>query len=259
MRRGSGRCSAVDKYEKLGEGAFKLYADAHGALDAALKEKVLAFLQIRSLEQLAATLGPLGSPDLERRLGEWRRLLQGLAAMGLAPFVEVDLGVVRGLAYYTGFVFEAFDRKGDLRALAGGGRYNDLVKKLGGPDLPAVGFAIGDVTTGILLEDRGLLPAFIDVPEVFVACDGDAGRAAAFPAIHALRGAGVRVEYALRDVPFGKQLKAALESGAKLALLYGGDELARGVVKVRDLTERTEHELPASGVAAAVRERLGGA
>ncbi len=250
--------AAIDKYDKIGDAAFKGYTDQHGALDSALKQRVLAFLQIKSLEQLAATLQPLGGADLERRLGEWRRLLGGLAAMGLAPFVEVDLGVVRGLAYYTGFVFEAFDRKGDLRALAGGGRYNDLVKKLGGPDLPAVGFAIGDVTTGILLEERGLMPTWVDAPEVFVAYDGEAGRSAAFPVIHALRSAGTRVEYSLKELAFGKQLKAALESGARVALLYGGDELARGVVKVRDLTARTEQEIPPAQVPVTVRDLLGG-
>ncbi len=250
--------AAIDKYDKIGDAAFKGYTDQHGALDPALKQRVLAFLQIKSLEQLAATLQPLGGADLERRLGEWRRLLGGLAAMGLAPYVEVDLGVVRGLAYYTGFVFEAFDRKGDLRALAGGGRYNDLVKKLGGPDLPAVGFAIGDVTTGILLEERGLMPPWVDAPEVYVACDGEAGRSAAFPVIHALRSAGTRVEYTLKDTAFGKQLKAALESGAKVALLFGGAELARGVVKLRDLTARTEQEIPPAQIPAAVRDLLGG-
>ena len=156
--------------------------------------------------------------------------------MGLERFIAVDLGVVRGLAYYTGFVFEAFDRKGDLRALAGGGRYNDLVKKLGGPELPAVGFAIGDVTTGILLEERGLMPPLVSAPDVCVAYDGADGRRAAFPDIQALRAAGFRVEYSLRELAFGKQLKAALDSGAKLALLYGGDELARGVVNGRRRT-----------------------
>ncbi len=250
--------AAIDKYDKIGDAAFKGYTDQHGALDPALKQRVLAFLQIKSLEQLAATLQPLGGADLERRLGEWRRLLGGLAAMGLAPYVEVDLGVVRGLAYYTGFVFEAFDRKGDLRALAGGGRYNDLVKKLGGPDLPAVGFAIGDVTTGILLEERGLMPPWVDAPEVYVACDGEAGRSAAFPVIHALRSARTRVEYSLKELAFGKQLKAALESGAKVALLFGGAELARGVVKLRDLTARTEQEIPPAQIPAAVRDLLGG-
>jgi histidyl-tRNA synthetase len=250
---------AIDKFERTGDAAFKGYTDQFGALDAALKQKVLAFLQIKGLEPLAATLQPLGIPELERRLGDWRRLLGGLAAMGLEKFIAVDLGVVRGLAYYTGFVFEAFDRKGDLRALAGGGRYNDLIKKLGGPDLPAVGFAIGDVTTGLLLEARGLLPPYVNAPDVSVAYDGEAGRRAAFPDIQALRAAGLRVEYTLKELAFGKQLKAAFDSGAKLALLYGGDELARGVVKLRDLTGRTEHEVPRAQVPAAVREFIAGA
>ena len=75
--------------------------------------------------------------------------------------MKVDYGVIRGLAYYTGIVFEAFDRKGELRALAGGGRYDDLIEKLGGPALPAVGFAIGDMTFALLLEQRGLMPALL--------------------------------------------------------------------------------------------------
>ncbi|MFA5058605.1 MAG: ATP phosphoribosyltransferase regulatory subunit, partial [Opitutaceae bacterium] len=146
--RGRVLLAAIDKHERLGDAAFKPYSDQFGPLDADLKKKVLAFLQVKGLEQIEALLQPVGGDKLSARLADWRKLLAGLGAMKLAPFVEVDLGVVRGLAYYTGFVFEAFDRKGDLRAIAGGGRYNDLVKKLGGPDLPAAGFAIGDVTMG---------------------------------------------------------------------------------------------------------------
>ena len=178
--------------------------------------------------------------------------------MGLKDFVQVDLSVVRGLAYYTGFVFEAFDRKGDLRALAGGGRYNDLVKKLGGPDLPAVGFAIGDVTTGLLLEQRGLAPAHVTAPDVYVVIGGEAERKAAFADIHALRSAGFKAEYPFKELAFGKQFKAASESGAKLALIYGGDELAKGMVKFRNLADRTEHEIPKDQVVAAVRDSLSG-
>jgi histidyl-tRNA synthetase len=196
---------------------------------------------------------------LSARLTDWRKLLDGLGAMGLARFVEVDLGVVRGLAYYTGFVFEAFDRKGDLRALAGGGRYDDLVKKLGGPDLPAVGFAIGDVTTGILLEERGLMPKFVEAADVYAVIGGSAERAAAFADIAALRAAGLRVDYPFKEVAFGKQFKAAAESGAKLALIYGGDELAKGVVKIRDLTDRSERDVPSAQVPEAVREFFAGA
>jgi len=174
--------------------------------------------------------------------------------MGLSRFIEVDLGVVRGLAYYTGFVFEAFDRKGELRAIAGGGRYNDLVAKLGGPDLPAVGFAIGDVTLGLLLEARGLMPELAQASDVYCVIGGANERQAAFADIFALRAAGFRVEYPLKDVAFGKQFKLAADSGARLALIYGADELAKNVVKIRDLTSRSEVEVPRDEIQANVRD-----
>ena len=250
--------SAVDRFEKMGDDAFKAYAEAHGPLAPELKDKVMAFLKVRGLAELEAVLEPHRSDKLTSRLADWRKVLAGLAAMGLADFVAVDLSVVRGLAYYTGFVFEAFDRKGDLRALAGGGRYNDLVKKLGGPDLPAVGFAIGDVTTGLLLEQRGLAPAYVTAPDVYVVIGGDAERKAAFADLHALRAEGFKVEYPFKEQAFGKQFKAAAESGAKLAVIYGGDELAKGVVKIRNLTDRAEHEVPKDQIVAAVRDALAG-
>ncbi|ACB75936.1 histidine--tRNA ligase [Opitutus terrae] len=246
--------SAVDKFEKVGDDAFKPYAEQFGPLDLALKQRVLEFLQIKTLASLEQTLAPLGGEKLAARLGDWRKLLDGLAAMGLSPFIEVDLGVVRGLAYYTGFVFEAFDRKGELRAIAGGGRYNDLVKKLGGPDLPAVGFAIGDVTLGLLLDARGLMPAFVQASDVYCVIGGAAERQAAFADVNALRAAGFKVDYPLKDVPFGKQFKLAADSGAKLALIYGPDELAKNVVKLRDLTTRTETDVPREQVQAMVRD-----
>ncbi|HVZ64291.1 MAG TPA: histidine--tRNA ligase [Lacunisphaera sp.] len=250
--------SAIDRYEKMGEDAFKGYAEAHGALPAETLGKILAFLGIKGLADLETALAPYQSPKLAARLGDWRKILAGVGAMGLADFITVDLSVVRGLAYYTGFVFEAFDRKGDLRALAGGGRYNDLVKKLGGPDLPAVGFAIGDVTTGLLLEQRSLAPAYVQAAEVYAVIGGEAERKAAFADVRALRAAGIRVEYPLKDVAFGKQFKAAAESGARLALIYGGDELAKGVVKIRDLAGRTEQEVARDRVVATVQDFLSG-
>lgn len=252
-----GVLGAIDKYEKYGDDAFKGYTEAHGELDPALKAKILEFLQVKSLAALEEKLSSLGE-KLTNRLGDWRKLLGALDAMGLGRFVEVDLGVVRGLAYYTGFVFEAFDRKGELRALAGGGRYDDLVQKLGGPALPAVGFAIGDMTFALLLEQRGLTPNFIQAPDVYAVIGGSQERLAAFGDIHALRAAGFRVDYPMKDVAFGKQLKAAAESGAKLALIYGGDEVAKGVVKIRDLTHRSEIEVPRNQVAAHVRDYFTG-
>ena len=247
---------AIDKFEKLGEEAFKDYIGAYGPIDGVIKERILQFLQVKSLPALEAAVGGVAGGKLAERLADWRRLLDGIDAMGLREFVTVDLGVVRGLAYYTGFVFEAFDRKGDLRALAGGGRYDDLVAKLGGPDLPAVGFAIGDMTMQLLLEQRGLMPALVQAPEVYAVVGGAVERRAALSDITALRAGGFRVDYPWRDLAFGKQFKAATESGARIALIYGGDELARGVVKLRDLSTREETEIPRDQVLAAVRDVL---
>jgi histidyl-tRNA synthetase len=261
---------AIDRYEKMGDEAFKSYGEAHGALAEDRKQKVLEFLRIRSLEELEmlepklVDLRVRGTNDnpqeviakFASRLGEWRRVIDGLSRMGLLEFLQVDLSVVRGLAYYTGFVFEAFDRKGDLRALAGGGRYNDLIKKLGYADLPAVGFAIGDVTTSLLLDQRGLAPTYVSMPDVYVVVDGAKGRLNAFSVIRELRAGGLRVDYALKDLAFGKQFKAAAESGARFALIYGGDELARGAVKIRDMNDRSERDVPIAEVSTAVRDAL---
>ncbi len=240
--------SAIDKQD------FARYDEQFGPRDEHLKAAIESFLQVRSLAALETALAGYSNPKLTARFADWKKLLDGLEAMGLGPYIGVDLSVVRGLAYYTGFVFEAFDRKGELRALAGGGRYDDLVEKLGGPSLPAVGFAIGDVTTGLLLEARGVMPNFVQAPDVYCVIGGEKERLAAFADIHALRSAGFRVDYPLKELAFGKQFKAAAESGAKLALIYGGDELAKGVVKLRDLTQRTEMEVPRAQVASTVRD-----
>jgi histidyl-tRNA synthetase len=254
--------SAIDRYEKMGGDAFNEFSKQLSGSELEVfqdkKRAIIGFMEIRTLADLEREIMMFRQEKLNTRLADWRKVLAGLGAMGLTDFIAVDLSVVRGLAYYTGFVFEAFDRKGDLRALAGGGRYNDLVKKLGGPDLPAVGFAIGDVTTGLLLEQRGLAPVFANMPDVYTVIGGEAERRAAFADIHALRAAGFRVEYPFKELAFGKQFKVAAESGAKLALIYGGDELAKGVVKIRHMTDRSEREVPRDQVVAAVRDSLAG-
>ena len=244
--------SAVDKDD------YAAYETKFGPREEALKDAVSRFLKIRSLSELEGLLAGNVNERIRVRLDDWKKLLGGLEAMGLGAFVQMDLSVVRGLAYYTGFVFEAFDKKGELRALAGGGRYDDLVGKLGGPALPAVGFAIGDVTTGLLLEQRGLAPQYMQAPDVYCVIGGEKERRVAFADIFGLRAAGFRVEYPLKDLAFGKQFKSAAESGAKLALIYGSDELAKGVVKIRDLTQRNEIEVPRDQVSVHVRDFFSG-
>ena len=249
-----GVLGAVDKFEKAGADAFKAYGEKFGALDAAVQAKILAFLEIKSVAALEKAAAAVGGEKIAARLAEWRKLLGALDAMGLGAYVAVDMGVVRGLAYYTGFVFEAFDRQGELRALAGGGRYDDLTGKLGGTPLPAAGFAIGDMTFALLLEQRGLMPALSQSPDIYCVIGGEAERRAAFGDIRALRAAGYAVDYPFKDLAFGKQFKAAAETGARLALIYGSEELAKGVVKFRDLQARTEREVARDQVLAAVRD-----
>jgi histidyl-tRNA synthetase len=169
---------------------------------------------------------------------ETLRMVSALTGQGAQEWVHLDLTIVRGLAYYTGMVFEVFDAKGELRAVCGGGRYDGLLKALGDVDMPAAGFGWGDVVLGELLRDRGLLPSAPVSPEYWVAAGDDVDAAELRRVVGTLRRAGRRVEYALRSQQTGKQLKAAVSAGAAFALVLRGD--APDVATLRDLTSGTE-------------------
>ena len=144
---------------------------------------------------------------------ELQSILDNLIARGLRDFVKVDYKVIRGLAYYTGVVFEAFDRKEMFRAIAGGGRYNNLVKLISGGkvDLPALGFGMGDVVLLELLKERGLLPKFDSPMDVYVVVADEAWRPQSLKLVHDLRGAGFAVEFPLTPTKPDKQFKRAHE------------------------------------------------
>ena len=164
------------------------------------------------------------SPAISALLDELRRYLECLDGLDVLDWVTIDLTIVRGLAYYTGIVFELFDAKGELRAICGGGRYDTLLESLGGVDLPALGFGMGDVVLAELLRDRGLLTAKAPGPQVWVAAESAALEHDVRRVATALRRQGVSVEYALRDQPLMKQVKAAKSAGAAWVLtLKGGD------------------------------------
>jgi len=197
-------------------------------------------------EKTAARLGPLAEPAFKILDGEGGspKLDQVLAALkvrGLADFVEVDLGIVRGLAYYSGVVFEAFDRGGKLRALAGGGRYDNLIQQLsdGAVSLPAIGFAMGDVVLGELIGEipaaKEKLQTAIAAQQnldIYVVIAQEDRRADALANVQALRDQGHRVDYPLTPAKVGKQFQTAEQLGARVALLFG-DEWPE--VKVKDL------------------------
>jgi histidyl-tRNA synthetase len=155
--------------------------------------------------------------------------------MGFGAYLDLDLGIVRGLAYYTGTVFELFDAEGELRAICGGGRYDNLLESLGGVDLPALGFGMGDVVLAELLRERGLAPPAQPTVDVFLAAIGQDDLAEVLGLARELRDGGLRVEYALAPQAVGKQLKLADTRGARVAIVVGPDDRARGEVMVKDL------------------------
>ncbi len=182
------------------------------------------------------------------RSNEWTELLELLDAHGVGDFVGIDLSIVRGLAYYTGFVYEAFEISADSRALAGGGRYDDLIKKLSGKvDLPAVGFAIGDVTLQDCLESKTLMPDYIDAPDIYLIA-GENERPQALRDVNRLRLVGYSVSYALKQQAFGKQFKEAGRSGAKFAIVYGEQEVLANQVKIKDLSSGAEIQVESAGL-----------
>ncbi len=169
---------------------------------------------------------------------ELQSILDNLAARGLRDFVKVDYQVIRGLAYYTGVVFEAFDRKGEFRAIAGGGRYNNLIKLISGGkvDLPALGFGMGDVVLLELLKARGLLPKFDAPMFIYVLVEDEALRPQTLKLVHDLRAAGYAVEYPLTPAKPDKQFKRAQELKVTFtARLESGD-----YVRLRNLATRVE-------------------
>jgi len=169
---------------------------------------------------------------------ELQSILDNLSARGLRDFVKIDYQVIRGLAYYTGVVFEAFDRKGQFRAIAGGGRYNNLVKLISGGrvDLPALGFGMGDVVLLELLKERGLLPKFDANMDVFVIIEDEALRAQSLKLIHDLRAAGYAVEYPLTPAKGDKQFKRAQELKVAHTARLDND----AYVRIRNLKTRDE-------------------
>ena len=151
---------------------------------------------------------------------ELRQILDDLAARGLADFVRIDYGIIRGLAYYTGPVFEAFDCSGELRAIAGGGRYDHLVKLISGGrvDLPGLGFGMGDVVLSELLRARKLFPAFEPRVDVFCLIEDENLRCQSLALVQQLREAGLTVEFPLARAKSDKQFKRALELKARFTL-----------------------------------------
>jgi histidyl-tRNA synthetase len=280
--------SVVDKMERVDmDYTREQLLPVFGAkLDEFLRH-LMNMRSIATIEELETWVCSLSMPKLTERMTQWSELWNTLSGMDMSEFCRVDLSIVRGLAYYTGFVFEVFERfdlnaiyqasiEGKLsseidtrtsvknkkceivgRAIAGGGRYDKLVEKLGYQPMHASGFAVGDVTLSDLLESAKLLPPLLPGVDCYVVMgEGEAERKAGLNAVATLRNLGIGVDYAIKPMGFGKQFKTADQSGAKLTLIFGGDEVAQGNFKMRDMASGGEAMGPIADLADGVRMRL---
>jgi len=211
-------------------------------------------------EKLNAKLAPTGLTvsDLKAFIAAgspeaFAPVLEALAARGLSGFVQPDLSIVRGLAYYTGVVFEIFDRSKNLRALAGGGRYDGLVKGLsdGAADLPAIGFGMGDVVLGHLIDEtpaaaEKLQAALVQTSDVFVVIADESRRAEALQIVQTCRELGLSTDFPLKSAKVGKQFQEAENLGATHAVVIGQEWPQ---IKLKHLATRAEQTLDHAALA----------
>jgi histidyl-tRNA synthetase len=246
----------IDKVERLRPDQIEEFASRPQAFGPATVHDLEQVSRIRGWDRLNAELAR--GRDAEKAAQPLRQTWAALDAMGLSGFVEIDLTIVRGLAYYTGIVFELFDAGKTLRAICGGGRYDSLLQELGGVDLPALGFGMGDVVLSELLKEKATVPATGTSVDVFLAFITQDDIPHLLALAHQLRDAGLRVEYPLGPQSVGKQMKLADARGARLAVVLGPDERTRGELVLKDLRSGTQETIKESTVIETIKQRIHG-
>lgn len=228
--------AALDKADRESEQwVFDRLIQAGIGEKAAKRVLALADMDLADLARQFGDVAPV--TEALSRLQQFREQAE---AAGLAEFVELDLRLVRGLAYYTGLVFEVWDRKGKFRAICGGGRYDDLLEAVGGPALPALGFGMGDVVLGELLRDRDLVPDHDSALDDFVIHVSEEELPAALRIVHSLRARGRRVGFDYRSRSVGRQFKVANQAGAERVIVVGPEEVERDECVVRSMSTGDE-------------------
>ncbi|MBN1303063.1 MAG: histidine--tRNA ligase [Anaerolineales bacterium] len=207
-------------------------------------------------DQLANLKAMLADKQLWQESQELTRFFAAIEALGLSSFVRFDPGIVRGLLYYTGTVFEAWDMGGVVkRSILGGGRYDNLLADVGGEPLPAVGFAMGDVVIELVLKDYGLLPKDLNVnpAPVLVTVFDPAQQAASLKIAARLREAGLNVICYPQAVKLGKQFKYAHRIGARVTVVIGPDEAENGQAALKEMVSGGQQLVDQQDAAEAIR------
>jgi histidyl-tRNA synthetase len=230
--------AVIDKIGRDSNDKTRERLNIEARLNADQTDRVLAIFAQNDFESVSRAYGDV--PAIEAELARLRSYFSQLADLGLEDYVRFDASIVRGLAYYTGIVFEIFDRQGELRAVCGGGRYDNLLKNVGGVDLPALGFGMGDVVLGELLADRGLLAAYRPQIDYYIIAVTETERSTQKQLARRLRDGGHSVSYNFRTGSIGKQFKDADARGARHTIVLGPDEVAGGVAVVKEMSTGAE-------------------
>ena len=230
-------CVIVDKMDKLPADTVSAQLSELGISDSSIAT-IQSVLGLTELSELKRMLSP-GSPAVV----ELERLFQLLDSYGISEWTTFDASIVRGLAYYTGPVFEAHDKAGELRAICGGGRYDKLIGTLGGRDLPATGFGFGDMVIMELLSEKRLLPDISNrVSDVVFSMD-ESLREAAMRVSSKLRSTGRTVDLVLEPKRMKWVFKHAERTGAERLVMLMPDEWSSGRVKIKDLETGDEMDV----------------
>jgi histidyl-tRNA synthetase len=230
----------IDKMGRESRADSRVRLKKEAGLGDEIADRIFAIVETSDLGAFAqADQGP----EVAEHIARLQAYLAALQGFGLADYVRFDPTIVRGLAYYTGIVFEIFDRQGELRAICGGGRYDALLRTVSDTDLPAAGFGMGDVVLTELLRDRGLLADAHTKLDYYIVTVSENERTLQREIAQALRAAGKSVSYSFGSAGVGKQFKDADARGAGAVIVLGPSELAEGVVVVKDMKAGSERKV----------------
>jgi len=232
----------IDRREKLSPSEWDAYAREIG-----LSEQQVDGLKAR-----------LTDSEMWRQSAELQRFFTAIQALGVSEYVRFAPHIIRGLLYYTGTVFEAWDVAGEFRSLFGGGRYDNLVSDVGGDPLPAVGFAMGDMVATLVLRKFGCLPKEISASpaQVLVTVFDESFLPASLDLAAQLRQAGLKVACYPEPARLTKQFKYADRMGMRVVLTLGPDEQATGVVNIKDLVTQSQQTVAQANAADVIRKML---
>ena len=219
---------------------------AEAGLEPAQREGLERILSWKSISDVDAR--ELSTPEVAAAAEALNRLFGILDGYGIADWCRFDIGVVRGLAYYTGPVWEVHDLKGEFRAIFGGGRYDRLLGELGGKAMPACGFGCGDVVLGLLLKERGLRPEAERPAEYFVASACGDNWAGVLRAVRRLREKNMPTQFDLKGGNLKRQMKKAADAGARFVVIVGDNVAQTGRVTLRDMASGEQREMPLEGL-----------